>query len=239
MFSILTATFNAEALVGRTIASLRAQRYRDFEWIVIDGASTDRTVALVREAEDLAPRVISEPDEGIADAWNKGVAMARGEHVLILNAGDSYDPDCLQVLAQHVDGRRIICSHARLANEDGSEVGMFLAQPGKLARAMHVPHNWCAVPSRHYRELGLYAKMPLAMDFEWFHRYYRKFGVLGFEVIDQALGCYYLGGASDINYRSSFGANERILVSHGVSPLVARFYRMSYTLKHALVSWLR
>lgn len=239
MFSIVTATFNAEALIGRTIASLRSQRYRDFEWIVIDGASTDRTVARVQEADDLAPTIVSEPDEGIADAWNKGVALARGENVLILNAGDSYDPDCLQVMAQRADGRRIVCSHARLAKEDGADVGMFLAQPYKLARAMHVPHNWCAVPTRHYRELGLYPKIPLAMDFDWFHRYYRKFGVAGFDVVNRALGTYHLGGASDKNYQKSFGVNERILVANGMSPLRARFYRLAYTVKHAIKSRIR
>lgn len=116
---------------------------------------------------------------------------------------------------------------------------MFLSQPHKLGRAMHLAHNWCAVPVQHYRALGLYSKIPLAMDFDWFHRYYRKFGVRGFDVVDQALGTYYLGGASDVNYHSSFSANERILVANGMSPLAARFYRMSYTLKHAIVSRVR
>jgi len=239
MFSIVTATYNAGKLLDRTMASLRAQTYRGFEWLIVDGGSKDDTVARIQAAGNLVSRYVSERDEGIADAWNKGIAMAGAQHVLILNAGDTYDANCLETIAQRVDGQRIVCSHARLATEDGRDVGMFLSQPHKLRRAMHLAHNWCAVPLQHYRALGPYAKIPLAMDFDWFHRYYCKFGVQGFDVVDQALGTYYLGGASDVNYRSSFGANERILVAHGMSPLTARFYRMSYTLKHAIVSRMR
>lgn len=239
MFSIVTATYNAGRLLDRTIASLRSQTYRDFEWLVVDGASKDDTVARIEAAGDLVSRYVSERDEGIADAWNKGLALASARYVLILNAGDTYDPDFLEVMAQRADGRRIICSHARLAKEDGREIGLFLAKPHKLGRAMHIPHNWCAVPAQHYRDLGPYSKIPLAMDFDWFHRYYLKFGVAGFDVVDRALGTYYLGGASDVNYQKSFGVNERILVANGMSPLRARLYRMSYTFKHAVKSRIR
>src|SRR5687768_14360298 len=131
-FSIITATYNAAKVLDRTIASLGKQTFRDFEWLVIDGASRDDTLAKLRAAGDVVSHCISERDEGIADAWNKGLALAKGKNVLILNAGDVYDPDCLQVMAQRADGQRIICSHARLAREDGRDVGVFLAKPHKL-----------------------------------------------------------------------------------------------------------
>lgn len=233
-FSIVTATFNASAALERTIASLRAQTYKNFQWIIIDGGSSDDSSAKVEQAREIVDQWVSEPDDGIADAWNKGLARASGTHVLILNAGDTYDASFLETIRGRCNSRVITCAHARLLSADGRGVGVFRAKPGKLHRGMHVPHNWCAVPLNHYRTLGLYRNIPLAMDFDWFHRYYRRFGVAGFEVVDQVLGSYYLGGKSDASYVESFKSNERILVENGSSVLTARFYRLAYALKHAV-----
>ena len=233
-FSIVTATYNPGAALERTIDCLGKQTVRDFEWIVIDGASTDGTVDRLRALGPLLSHWISEPDDGIADAWNKGIARARGRHVLILNAGDTYDPHFLEKVGAVADGRRIVCCHARLLKEDGTEVGRLRAQPHKLYRAMHVPHNWCAVPRHRYAELGNYQKLPQAMDFEWFHRYFRRYGPEGFIVIDEALGDYRLGGTSDLNFAESFRTKEQIIVANGGNRWRARGYRWAYTVKHAI-----
>lgn len=86
--SIITATFNAAEQLPHTMRSLRKQTFREFEWIVVDGDSTDGTQTLLHENDDLISRWISEPDRGIYDAFNKGCALARGEWLLFLGAGD-------------------------------------------------------------------------------------------------------------------------------------------------------
>jgi hypothetical protein len=86
--SVITSTFNAVALLPYTIRSIREQTSREFEWIVVDGNSTDGTQAVLRENGDLISCWISEPDQGIYDAWNKACKMARGEWVVFLGAGD-------------------------------------------------------------------------------------------------------------------------------------------------------
>lgn len=233
-FSIITATYNSGPLFDRTAESMRAQRFRDFEWIVVDGASKDDTVSRIQAQSDLIRHWISEKDRGISDAWNKGLALTQGDYVLLLNAGDTYDPEFLdQVNARAGDGTRVVCSHARLLTETGETVGTIRSEPHMLYRAMHLAHNWCAVPRAHYEQLGGYAEMKLAMDFEWFHRYYRRHGVAGFTVIDAPLGIYYLGGASDVNFAASFRTNADILIHHGTPGLVANFWRLTYTAKHA------
>jgi putative colanic acid biosynthesis glycosyltransferase len=100
LFSIITVTRNNLEGLRRTHVSLRAQSYADYEWIIIDGASSDGTVNYL---EGLAARSWSEPDEGIYDAMNKGLARARGDYLLLMNAGDSFAaPDVLQKIADAI-----------------------------------------------------------------------------------------------------------------------------------------
>lgn len=87
---MITVVFNAEGLVTGTGQSLKQQTCTDYEWIVVDGASRDGTVAAARALEIPNTRIVSEPDRGIYDAMNKGIAMANGQWLYFLNAGDSY-----------------------------------------------------------------------------------------------------------------------------------------------------
>lgn len=90
--SIITVTFNAKQTLPITLRSIQEQTWRDWEHILVDGASKDGTVELIRAYAQDNPKVrwISEPDEGIYDAMNKGISMARGEFLIFLNAGDSF-----------------------------------------------------------------------------------------------------------------------------------------------------
>lgn len=103
-FTIITVCFNAEATLPATAGSLVAQRCTDYEWLVVDGASTDRTVAIARDANVADMRLISEPDGGIFDAMNKGVELARGDWLYFLNCGDAIaDADVLTDVAAAID----------------------------------------------------------------------------------------------------------------------------------------
>jgi glycosyltransferase len=88
--SIVTVCRNSAATIGDTLRSVAAQRHRDIEHIVIDGASTDTTLEIVREHGTHVSCVLSEPDRGIYDAMNKGLALATGDFVGFLNADDAY-----------------------------------------------------------------------------------------------------------------------------------------------------
>lgn len=88
LISIITITFNAEKHIDITLDSVARQSFRDYEHIVVDGASNDRTVAIARSYEGV--RIMSERDQGLYDAMNKGIALARGRYLLFLNAGDTF-----------------------------------------------------------------------------------------------------------------------------------------------------
>src|SRR5688500_8811110 len=92
-FSIITSTFNAAAALPSTAQSLARQTCRDFEWIVMDAASRDGTAEVARGFGELVTTLVSEPDRGIYDAWNKALPRLRGEWVLFLGAGDSLFAD--------------------------------------------------------------------------------------------------------------------------------------------------
>lgn len=100
LFSILTITRNNLSGLQRTMESIMAQSLRDFEWIIIDGGSSDGTKEFL---STLPARWISEPDGGIYDAMNKGIDCAHGDYIIFMNAGDVFtDSDILRALAKAI-----------------------------------------------------------------------------------------------------------------------------------------
>lgn len=99
--SIITITYNAEAVLERTLKSVSCQTYPEIEYIIIDGQSKDNTVSLIKEYEAYISDWISEPDQGLYDAMNKGLQRATGDYVWFLNAGDTLQgADTVEKVAQ-------------------------------------------------------------------------------------------------------------------------------------------
>lgn len=105
LVSIITVAYNSEKTIARTIESVLGQSYAPIEYIVVDGASTDRTVEIAQSyaaAFDAAPgkslTIVSEPDKGMYDALNKGAALAHGEIVGQINSDDWYEKDAVRIM---------------------------------------------------------------------------------------------------------------------------------------------
>lgn len=109
--SIITATYNSGKTVGDTLKSVLAQTYHDYELLVVDGASKDNTLEVVKKMEPLFEgrmRYISEPDKGIYDAMNKGIRMATGDVIGILNSDDFYtSDDALACIAWTLENEKV------------------------------------------------------------------------------------------------------------------------------------
>ena len=90
LFSIITICYNAEATLEKTIQSVLAQTYPNVEYIVVDGASKDNTLAIINRYRPQLGKVVSEPDKGLYDAMNKGIGWATGDYLCFLNAGDTF-----------------------------------------------------------------------------------------------------------------------------------------------------
>lgn len=136
LFSIITVTWNAAQVIKPTLDSVRHQTYTDYEYLVIDGASTDNTLQLVRQAAIPQTRIFSEPDKGLYDAMNKAIARAEGQYLIWLNAGDSFaSTNALQRMADHATNRPgVIYGQTQLVDAQGQVVGRrHLTAPIKLS----------------------------------------------------------------------------------------------------------
>jgi glycosyltransferase involved in cell wall biosynthesis len=133
LITIVTSTFNARGALERTAASIRAQTYGSIQWIVIDGGSRDGTVDEIRANAASIDYWVSEPDQGIYDAWNKGCARIAGEWVMFIGAGDELAaPDtlarCAPYLAEAAGKHDIVYGRIELVTE-GGEVVAVLGEP--------------------------------------------------------------------------------------------------------------
>jgi len=97
LVTVITVVYNAKELLEETILSVLNQTYSSIEYIIVDGGSTDGTLDVIKKYQDKITKYISEPDQGIYDAMNKGIALAKGQWLNFMNAGDSfYFNDVLQ-----------------------------------------------------------------------------------------------------------------------------------------------
>lgn len=140
--SIIIATFNSEKILRTALESVRNQSYKDWECIVVDGASKDGTVAIIKEyaAKDSRFRYISEPDKGVYDAFNKGWRMAKGEWVHYLGDDDELTRNGISDLMKVSDnGAGVVSGNCHIRKIDGSlnvvrSVGLSGCHQGKLTR---------------------------------------------------------------------------------------------------------
>lgn len=118
--SIITPTFNAAATIAACIESVATQNYPEKEHWIIDGASTDNTIAIVQQYAAVYPhiRYLSEKDKGIYDAMNKGIALSEGEWLYFLGADDQlYTKDTLETVAQHFGNNDVIYGNVQMIND--------------------------------------------------------------------------------------------------------------------------
>lgn len=169
-FSIISVTFNAEFFLERTILSVLGQTYPRVEFIVVDGASKDGTLAIIERYDKRISRWISEPDKGLYDAMNKGMKMATGDYLCFLNAGDMfYEPETLQKMVDSIQSQSelpdVLYGHTVLVDESGRFKRMRRLEPPEelnwksFRQGMLVCHQ------------AFFAKRTIAVDYDLNFRY--------------------------------------------------------------------
>ena len=175
--SIVTITRNSEEFLEQTITSVIEQTYPDIEYIIVDGASDDRTLDIIRKYDERIDRWISEPDRGIADAMNKAVDLATGDFVYFLHSDDYLESDtAISDASRHL-----------AVNKDIYLFSIYLEKDGK--KTMYRPRglNWwlnfkpgvyhqSVICSRSlFNRVGLFdTDLRLGMDYDFFLRAYKQ-----------------------------------------------------------------
>ena len=178
--SIITVVFNGEAVLPLTLQSIICQTFKSYEYIIIDGASTDGTVDLIRQNQMHIGKWISEVDQGLYDAMNKGLALAQGEYVWFLNAGDRiFDSQTLEKIFTHAPPEaEVIYGDTMIVDEEGREIGpRRLKAPENLTweslrDGMLVCHQSLIVKRALAEPYNL--KYKVAGDYEWLLRVLKK-----------------------------------------------------------------
>ena len=174
--SIITICYNSEKFIEHTIDSVVSQDYAAKEYIVVDGASTDGTVDIIRKYEDRIDKWVSEPDRGIADAMNKGLAMASGEYVVFLHSDDYFlDENSLATAARHLDGVAEVYLFDIFLEKDGQKK---LHRPRGFNWWMNLKtgvfHQSAVCARSLFDRIGTFdTSFRIAMDYDFFLRAYR------------------------------------------------------------------
>ena len=232
--SIITITFNSVKTIARTIESILAQNYPDLEYIIIDGASTDGTLDIVNKYRDKITKIISEPDSGISDAFNKGLKLATGEIIGIINSDDWYEPDCLARVAKEFNDSQIdfLLGALRYWGVDGRS---FIVKPDRRYvrqikyKMPHLNHPTAFFRKKVYEEIGGFnLQYKYAMDYDLFLRTFTAGKLAGF--LDEVLANMSFAGVSD---RQSIGAYRECLI---IAPnkLLASLYFIYAVVKYYL-----
>jgi glycosyltransferase involved in cell wall biosynthesis len=218
--SIITVCFNSAKTIRNSIDSVLSQQHENIEYIIVDGASSDETMEIVRSYGDHIAKVISERDGGIYDAMNKGVLEATGEIVGILNSDDFYEDDLVV--------SSVVSEYARHPNTDivfGDVVfvrpsdlravrrryGAGHFRPWKLRFGWMPPHPGTFVKRSLYSEFGYYkTDFAIAADYEIFVRWLVRCKA-SYRWIDKVMVRMRMGGASTSGLMASFILNREIV----------------------------
>lgn len=219
-FSVITVTYNAEKVLEDTIQSVIAQTYHRIEYIIVDGASKDGTLSIIDKYRQRIHTVVSEPDKGLYDAMNKGIALATGDYLCFLNAGDCFHAD--NTLFQMVHSIRgndlpdILYGETALVNSKRHFVRMRrLSAPEVLhwksfKQGMLVCHQAFFAKRSLVEPFNL--KYRFSADFDWCIRIMKKAHTLHnthLTIID-----YLEEGMTTQNHKTSLKERFRIMAKH-------------------------
>ena len=217
--SIITVVYNCEKTIEDSILSVAAQVYPNKEYIIIDGLSTDNTMAIIEKHKDKIQKVVSEPDQGMYDAMNKGINLASGDIISILNADDFYDNmNCISLVVKKFEKNNIqaLCGNlvyvspknlnkiVRYYNSEGFKPSMF-------AYGIMPAHPAFFVKKSCYEKYGVYkTDYVISADFELVTRFLYTHNLI-YSCLPKVLVRMRTGGISTRGIKNNWVLNKEII----------------------------
>ncbi len=183
LVTIITAVLNGEKYLEKTILSIINQSYKNIEYIIIDGGSTDRTLDIIKSYESKIHYWISEKDQGISDAFNKGVRQANGVYINFQGDGDGFiEPHALEKVFLGVNPKEDIFVSGRIHRVDLEGNSIFTSKyikkfhKSSLLFRMSLPHQGLFTHKNYFKEYGFFdTSCTFCMDYDHLLRSYRNF----------------------------------------------------------------
>lgn len=230
--SIITITYNAEKYLERTIKSVVAQTYSNIEYLIIDGKSKDKTLEIAKKYENSISKIISEPDKGLYDAMNKGIAHATGDYIWFMNAGDEiFEPETLEKALENSYSADFIYGETTMVDELTAKERNWYKQAPAEAKMSHrafingmvVCHQsmlmkrTCAV---NYR-----TDLKVSADIDWCIRSLKN--AQTFHNADLVMCKYLEGGISGQHRQQSWKERFQILREHfGLTATIIQHFKI-------------
>lgn len=237
--SIITVTYNSASTIQDTIESVVTQDYSNVEHIIVDGASKDNTMNIIKSYGDKISRIISEPDKGIYDAMNKGIKAATGNIIGILNSDDFYTTTNVisRIVAEFMSDKTIdgVYSNLYYVKQDDPSIIVrhWISNSFKqrsFFRGWHPPHPTLYLKKEVYEKFGIFnLDLPLAADFELMLRLFEKYNIRT-KYIDYTSIRMRLGGATSKNWTNiknqNFECMKAFKINGFKAPVLYPIYRL-------------
>lgn len=213
LVSVITPCYNSGKTIEKTLECIENQTYHNIEYIIVDGGSTDETLEVIEKHRQRLPkrfRLISEKDSGIYDAMNKGIGLAAGQLIGIVNSDDWYEKDTVEQVVVHYQGNlyEVVYGMQR-TYLNGREKATFIYHHDFLPQQM-ITHPTCFVTTDTYRDLGTFdLQYRSAADYDLMLRYYESKKVV-FTPVMRILSNFQLGGMSS----SQTGVRENATIRY-------------------------
>lgn len=174
--SVITVCLNSERTISKAIQSVISQKNDDIEYIIVDGGSTDHTLSIIKEYGDKIDTVLSEKDNGIYDAMNKGIRIADGDYIGFINSDDWYECNALNRVISKVETQKVDIIYGKMNMQNGGKAcGVFKGKgfTNDIWHTMPFGHPASFVKKEIYNRIGLFdTKYKIAADYQWLLRAY-------------------------------------------------------------------
>ncbi|WP_457747002.1 glycosyltransferase family 2 protein [Sulfurimonas sp.] len=217
--SIITVVYNNKSTISDAIESVLTQTYKNIEYIIVDGASSDGTVDVIKSYGDKINKFVSEPDNGLYDAMNKGIELATGDVVGILNSDDFYvDRFVIDKIVKEFKEKKVDSVYADLVYVKPENLEKIVRyydsskfHPSKFAYGWMPAHPTFFVKKWVYEKYGRFkTDYKIAADYEILVRFLEKYKINYF-YLDEVIVKMRMGGISTRGFKSNYILNKEII----------------------------